>query len=83
MVIWGTLRESFLRDRMGHKDSSNVELWFLLVEAIVMVRVHRVGGVIIKEVVVETIMVVIQGRVEYILLGRSPRLIIEVSLIPF
>lgn len=52
MVLWGTSRESVLKDRLGYKAKSTLRLWSLMVEVVevmVMERVvHRFGGVIIR-----------------------------------
>lgn len=49
-----------------------------------MVRViQRVGGVIIREVIIITKVMLMQGRVKCNLLGRLPRLMIKLTIMPF
>lgn len=55
-----------------------------VLEVMIMLRVvYRVCRVIIKGFMMETKVVVMQGRVEHNLLERLPRLMIEFTIMPF
>lgn len=68
VVLQENSRDIFLKDRLGYKANNSLRLLFLLVKAVnivVIIRViHRVGMVIIREVMVEDKIMVIQERME-------------------
>lgn len=86
-ALWVTSIECNLIDRLGYRTNNKMRLWFLMVEVIkviVIIRViHRVGRKIIREIVMEIKVMVIHGRVEHILPGRFPSLMVDLTIMSF